>query len=307
MGIYDREYYRREGSGFLAGFADRGQVCKWLILANIAVFLLQLMTRQVTLGDERFSNGVVTDALILNVPQVMEGQVWRLFTYAFLHDTKGFPWHILINMLFLWWFGKEIEDLYGSREFLCFYLVSALLGGVAFTIWGLTGTGHGLLCLGASGAVTAVMVVFALHFPHRVIYLWFVLPVPIWAFVVFQIAQDTLIFVSDQHSRTAVVVHLAGAAFGFFYQKRHWRLANYWPNWSAWRRPGRSRLRVYREDDAQTPVAVAAPPAGDADEHLEAKVDAVLEKVARHGQASLTDSERQILVRASEVYKRRRT
>jgi membrane associated rhomboid family serine protease len=295
MGIYDREYYRREGGGFLGGFADRGQVCKWLILANIAVFVLQLMTRD-----------VVTSALILDVDAVAHGQVWRLLTYAFLHEPYGFPWHILINMLFLWWFGKEIEDLYGSREFLCFYLLSALLGGIAFTVWSLPRPGPHL-CLGASGAVTAVMVLYALHFPHRVIYIWFVLPVPIWAFVAFQVAQDTLIFASGAESRTAVTVHLAGAVFGFLYQKRHWRLANYWPNWSAWRRPGRSRLRVYREDDTPTPVTVAAPPSGEADEHLEAKVDAVLEKVARHGQASLTDSERQILVRASEVYKRRRT
>jgi membrane associated rhomboid family serine protease len=298
MGIYDREYYRRDGSGFLASFADRGQVCKWLILANIAVFILQVMSDR------------VTDLLLLDVNQVAHGQVWRLLTYAFLHQPPpGFPWHILINMLFLWWFGKEIEDLYGSREFLCFYLIAALLGGLAFTAWGLTAqTGlGGQQCLGASGAVTAVMVLYALHFPHRVIYIWFVLPVPIWAFVVFQVAQDAFIFASGLHTTTAVTVHLAGAAFGYFYHKRHWRLANWWPNWSAWRRASRSRLRVYREDDAQTPVTVAAPPAGDVDEHLEAKVDAVLEKVARYGQASLTDSERQILVRASEVYKRRRT
>ncbi len=54
-------------------------------------------------------------------------------------------------------------------------------------------------------------------------------------------------------------------------------------------------------------MTVPAPPREDVDEHLEAKLDAVLEKVARYGQDSLTDSERQILFRASEVYKKRRT
>jgi hypothetical protein len=66
-------------------------------------------------------------------------------------------------------------------------------------------------------------------------------------------------------------------------------------------------LRVYPDDEPNTPVAVPSPRSGDVDEHLEAQVDAVLEKVSRHGQDSLTDSEREILFRASEVYKKKRT
>ena len=107
----------------------------------------------------------------------------------------------------------------------------------------------------------------------------------------------------------AVVVHLAGAAFGFVYYKTQFRLGKLVPDFKAWTfQRSQPRVRVVRPDGevADEPIAVAATPPAPVDEQLEAKVDAVLEKVARSGQASLTDSERQILLRASEVYKRRR-
>jgi membrane associated rhomboid family serine protease len=323
MGIYDRDYYRREGPSFLQSFTGQGQVCKWLILINIAFFVVQLLTlpakergpmvieevgvlnyqvRPLQFGEKE---GIVTEALDLSPDYVAHGQVWRLLTYAFLHG--GF-WHILFNMLFLWWFGHEVEYLYGWREFLLFYLVSAFLGGVFFTLWSWS-RGSEIPCLGASGAVTAAMVLYALHYPTRLIYIWFILPIPIWLFVLFQVAQDTYIFASGQPTLTAVTVHLAGAAFAFGYYKLNWRLAPLWNAVVRLRLPGsRPRLRVYREEPPtrlRRPVPAQA--SDQADDQLEAQVDAVLEKVARHGQASLTESEKALLVRASEVYKRKRS
>jgi membrane associated rhomboid family serine protease len=309
MGIYDREYYRREGPSFLA----TGQVCKWLILINVVAFVIQLITIQrggtVLDPDGLFvrtpPSTWFTDLFLLDVDKVLQGQVWRLLTYAFLHDTNTWM-HIVFNMLFLWWFGKDVEEIYGPREFLSIYLVSAVLGGLAFVLLPMPGLGA-RSCLGASGAVTAVLVLCALHFPSRVILLFFFLPVPIWVFVLFQVAQDLFGFLSGNAGRTAVTVHLAGAAFAFVYYKRHWRLMSLWASLLSWKRPrSRPRLRVYREEPAQ-PVPVAAPQAADVDEQLEAKLDAVLEKVARLGQKSLSESEREILLRASEIYKRRRT
>ncbi len=308
MGIYDREYYRREGPSFLGSFTERGKVCKWLIGINVVVFVLELMTRPVAVeGGVGAALGPVANALVLDVNLVLHGQVWRLLTYAFLHDPYSWQ-HIVFNMLFLWWFGSDVEDLYGPREFLAFYLLSAFLGGGAFVLATIAGWSDNLPCLGASGAVTAVMVLFAIHYPTRRILLFFLLPVPIWLFVGFQIIQDAFVFLSHIRSTTAVTVHLAGAAFAFCYYKRHWRLLNLWSYLRDWqRRLFRPRLHVYREQEPRQPVPVAAPPAADVDEQLEAKVDAVLEKVARFGQSSLTDSERQLLLRASEVYKRKRT
>jgi membrane associated rhomboid family serine protease len=341
MGIYDREYYRKDGPGFLESFTGQGRACTWLIVLNVLFFLAQLMTppgrptkvpiavdnqgrpvvgfddndRPIFLGaDQRepqFGDryGIVQEALQLEPEAVKHGQVWRLLTYAFLHSTG--IWHILFNMLFLWWFGHEMEELYGSREFLAFYLVSAFLGGVAYFLWAWA-QGDNLPCVGASGAVTAVMVLCAFHYPTRVIRIWYVLPVPIWLFVGFQVLQDCYIFASGQQTTTAVVVHLAGAAFGLGYYKLNWRLAPFWTALTRFRLPRRRpRLTIYRDDPPTPPrtapsrPVVAAPAAAEADEHLEAKVDAVLEKVGRVGIDQLTESERALLARASEVYKRK--
>jgi membrane associated rhomboid family serine protease len=302
MGIYDRDYYRGDDRSFLGGLVERGAVCKWLIGINVVVFILQLATR-----TAHSLSGPVTDALILDTAKVLDGQVWRLITYSFLHATDT-PWHILFNMLFLAWFGRDVEDLYGPREFLTFYLVAALLGGLVFLLAAVFGGPS--LCLGASGAVTAVMVVFACHYPSRVILLFFVLPVPIWAFVVFMVVKDLFGFVSGQPGGVAVSVHLAGALFGYLYYRRQWRLLNWLPNvrdW--WKRRQSPRLRLFRpesDDDRPPPVGVGAVAHLD-DEQLEAKVDAVLAKLKQVGSRDkLTEGERQVLLRASEVFRNKR-
>jgi len=182
--------------------------------------------------------------------------------------------------------------------------VSAVLGGISFFLTSLAGL-TGQYCIGASGAVTAVLVLCALHYPTRVILFWFV-PIPIWLFVLFQVGRDFLAFVSHTEGTTAVTVHLAGAGFAFLYHQNQWRLTKLLPAFRSWQRQrSRPRLRVYQEERRQ-PVSIGGlPPAPD--EHLEAEMDRVLEKVKNSGLNSLTDGERQILVRASEVIKRRRT
>lgn len=302
MGIYDREYYRREGPRYLDALSFRGQVCKWLLIANIVIFILQLLTRD-----------RLTSALALVPAQVMAGEVWRLLTYAFLHDT-GNIWHIVFNMWMLFLFGGYMEERYGNLEFLAFYLLAAVIGGLAYLGQALLGFHLDMMtpCIGASGAVMAVTILCAFVYPTMTILLFFVLPVPIWALAIFMVAQDTLGLLNFG-GRTAAVafsVHLGGAAFAALYHQLDWRLTGLLRGLQDWKvQRSRPRLRVYRgEDDAREPVAVAAPPLqADLDEHLEAKVDAVLEKVARHGQASLTDAEKQVLLRASEIYKKRRS
>src|SRR5262249_46652982 len=152
----DREYYRREGPSFLGAITNTGQVCKYLILINVAVFLLQFFTQrtqrdQLAIDPDQMRNwgerlqqqmnsqewqeltpvererrvrqmqeeaarffmrqqlGGFTSAFVLDPEAILHGQVWRLLTYAFLHDTFSI-WHIVFNMLFLWWFGSEVEE-----------------------------------------------------------------------------------------------------------------------------------------------------------------------------------------------------
>lgn len=317
MGIYDREYYRRDGPGFLETITSRGKVCTWLVIVNVVVFLIQLFTtRRHEGGSSPF-----TDALLLNVGSVLHGEVWRLLTYAFLHSESN-VYHIVFNMLFLWWFGRDVEDLYGPREFLAIYLLGAIAGGVAFCLAALLGFNRpgvefGALasldyvrCLGASAAVTAVLVLCACHFPSRKIYLFFLIPVPIWLFVVLEVAQDLFGLLGGRvNENVAFAGHLGGAAFGglyYLWAANGGRLLNLWPNWRAWqRRINRPKLRLYREEETAAPVTVAA--GVESDEQLEAKADAVLAKIQQHGRESLTESEQQVLLKASELYKRRRS
>lgn len=306
MGFYERDYYRDDGNRFAEAFALRGETTKWLIIINAAVFIVQL----ITLGDPTRMGrdlGWFTTLFELDTQKVMQGQIWRLLTCAFLHNPETWT-HVFFNMWFLWLFGGDIESQYGRREFLAFYLVAAVASSLAYMLeHAFTGPGR---AYGASGAVTAVLILCALNFPSRTILLFFFIPVPIWALAVFQVVQDSFGVMSGR-GEVAFSAHLGGAAFAFLYYKQQWRVLNWLPNFRSFRMPrARPRLRVYRdeEDKPRQPVSVSAPaPArADVDEQLEAKLDAVLEKVARQGQASLTEGELAILQRASEVYRKRR-
>jgi len=332
MGFYDRDYVRREGTSFLGSFTERGRVCKWLIGINVAVFIAQALTRQ---------TGGFTDALALDVRHVLRGEIWRLLSYAFLHDP-GTIWPILWNMLFLWWFGNEIEDLYGPREFLALYLSASLAAGLLFLFSSLAWAPHALPCFGAFGGVAAVLTLCTIHYPTRTILLFFILPVPLWLFLVFYLAGDAYVFVHNPGSSPAVAVPLGGALFASVYYLLHIRLLDWLPPfwergyvqglWQNWRRRlFGPRLRLYvdentkekwnapkrrpsaaaarshaergKEESERTQSSVSVPVA---DEHLEAKMDAILEKISRVGKENLTESEREFLLRASEIFRRRR-
>jgi membrane associated rhomboid family serine protease len=295
MGIYDRDYVRRQGPSFLGSFTERGQVCKWLVGINVAFFIIQILP-----GGEWFTN-----ALDLDAHRVLHGEIWRLLTYAFLHQPDAI-FHILFNMLFLWWFGSDVEDLYGPREFLIFYLSACLAGGLLFFFTALTWL-PGQPCIGASGGVLAVLTLCAIHYPRRTILLFFILPVPLWLFLIFAVALDAHAFLTQAQSGTAVAAHLGGVLFAGVYYRLHWRLSALLPQFQQWRRQlSRPRLRVYREEEERAPVPTPVAAAPPEDERLEEQMDAILEKISRVGKENLTDHERDVLLRASEIYRRRR-
>lgn len=308
MGIYDRDYYRREGPGFLESLSGRADVCKWLIIVNAGVFVLELLLGP-SYGAFSSRNPVV-NYLALRVDLVLDGEVWRLLTYAFLHSG---PVHIIFNMLFLWWFGKDMEEWYGSKEFLAFYLTAAVASGLVFMLGAVTpldSDAFNIPCMGASGAVTAVLILFACHHPTKVIYFFGTVPVSIWLFVVFQVGQDLLGLMRYGDPNIAYTAHLGGAAFALVYFKMQpWRILNLWPDFKGWQKArNRPQLRVYRgDDDAEplpmpTPVPVGPAVADESYEELKAKVDQLLEKMSTTG---LTENEQKFLKEASAEYRKR--
>lgn len=308
MGIHDRDYYREGGGGVFDGLGRQG-VTVWLIVITCAVYAVQVFTYQKPDG------GPVTTAAEYDPLRIAAGEVWRLLTYAFLHSS---PIHLAANMLVLYWAGSRLEDRYGGPEFLLFYLAAGLFaGGVNFAA-----QSAGLVPLhrviGASGAVTAVIVLYACHYPRQQILLFFVIPMPVWLVVVVFTGLDAAGVLRSDDRGIAYLVHLGGALFGLLYWQTGIRIASGIPRVPAGRSHPTPRLRIVPADrtsrpdrtppPAPAPAPVAAGSAGEpaTEVPIEARLDAVLAKISAHGQGSLTDEEREIFFRAGEVFKKRR-
>ena len=163
-------YVTTDAVGRRRGWGTPG--CRWIIVANIVVFVLQIVTTrptQMLVDGEMFVRRVspVTQVLELDPQRVFHGEIWRLVTYSFCHaaDGREFVWHILFNMLFIGWWGTTLERMYGTREFVLFYLTAAMASGLAFL--GLSWLqGDPTPAIGASGAVMAIMASYAIFFPR---------------------------------------------------------------------------------------------------------------------------------------------
>lgn len=286
MGIYDRDYYRPEEPGYRVSIAAWSMTTK-IVVVNVAIYVVQLLARQ---GDAMgwFSSTFALDADWWTQPWTF----FQLLTYGFLHSPE-YVWHIVFNMLVLWFFGRELEARYSRKEFLIFYVTAVVVAGVIWSGVQFFFRGNEATCLGASGGVAAVVVLFAFNFPRRTVLLWFVIPMPMWALALLWVISDIFGAV-NQASNIGYEAHLGGAAFALAYYQLGWRLSGWLPAGMQWptmkRRPN---LRVHR-------------PEGPAEEDLESRVDQILTKVQQQGVDSLTRKERQILEKASEEYKRRR-
>ena len=170
-----------------------------LVLITFGVYVLQ-----VVLG-EAFSGRFVLTADWFVEP-------WRAYTllsYGFLHDPRGVQ-HILFNMLMLWMFGRELEAVYGRREYLLFYLWAIFFAGLLWSISEASvGRGQAAM-LGASGGISALFVLFALNYPHRQVLFMFIIPMPMWVVALMIVGHD--IYGSIYRtSNIAFTAHLAGA------------------------------------------------------------------------------------------------
>jgi membrane associated rhomboid family serine protease len=238
---------------------------------------------------------IVQEWLELDTAKVTRyGQVWRLLTHAFCHDRAGI-WHILFNMLCLYWFGCTLESMYGSREFALFYLTAAVVAALGYVGVELQ-TGSSMPAVGASGAVMAVMMLYTMHYPRQIIYICWVIPIEMrWLmalYVVWDLHPVLLVLAGDQvMTGIGHAAHLGGLAFGFLYFKFQWRLETLtWRlHWPRRARRSQPRLRLVAEsfDDAEP------------DREME-QLDQLLQKISASGQASLTDDERALLQKASE-------
>jgi membrane associated rhomboid family serine protease len=178
-----------------------------LLIANVAVFLLQLGT-----GPQLVAWFALWPpaAGISNAP---EFQIWQLVTYSFLH---GGITHILFNMLGLYMFGSDIERLFGSRFFLRYYFACVVTAAISHLV--LTGWmgGTPLPTVGASGGVYGLLLAFGWYFPRRTVMLIFPpIPMPARVFVVVFAALELWFGVTGTQAGVAHFAHLGGMLGGF--------------------------------------------------------------------------------------------
>ena len=325
MGYENRDYarddIRRAGwspAGNSGGGLSNAPVWQKILIANIVVFLLQIFfTRPVNISDFENAKGdlqpnaeeiqyvldsgrtisIVQEWLELDSQKVLRGQIWRVVTCGFCHDRFGI-WHILMNMLFLFWFGGRLEERYGSQEFAVFYFCSLLASSFAYIALDLY-TNTLIPAIGASGAVWGIVALYALLYPYDRIYIYFLFPVPIWLMAVVYFAFDlhpVLLSLSGQEYSTGVAhaAHVGGAVFGFLYFRNGWQLALMFE-----RIIGRKPKFANSRSNRRQTIPMFGPYKNKSETPTDDRMDKILEKISAQGRDSLTEEEEQYLVAAS--------
>src|SRR5204863_4412597 len=272
---------------------------QWLLAMNIGVYFLQLTL---------FGSDAVYAVLALD-PARFPTAWWTLGTYMFVHAWLA---HLAFNMLTLWMFGPRLEQEWGTRSFVQFYLWCGLGGAIAHLVL----APHSAV-IGASGAISGVLVAYALRWPDEEVYLFGVIPMKSRWLVAAMLAMN-IIFALSPSSRIDWTAHVGGMAFGWIFLKlysmgginrvRGWVSAV--PDETEDmpravprnRSPMRDRARNVDEVVARSNAVVLREhkplqhvPKQETPKEYAARVNRVLDKISQHGIDSLTRDERRLL------------
>jgi rhomboid family protein len=205
-------YHSPYASSFSFGPGPLSTALKLLIGANVAVFFAMVVP-----SVAQFFTFVLG---LRPASVVRQFWLWQLGTYMFLH---GGLFHILFNMLALWMFGAELERIWGTRFFLKFYFITGIGAGLltvlfSFLPFTFARQLYDSVIIGASGAIYGLLLAYALYFPERPIYMWFVFPIPAKIFVLIMGAIAFYASLS-QVGGVANATHLGGLVVGYAYLK----------------------------------------------------------------------------------------
>lgn len=290
MGIGNRDYMREERRFSFSPMSSGGGwgAVEALMAVNIVLFLASTFTK----GAPIWGN------LSGSLANLRDGYVWTLVTYSFLH---GGILHIFFNMFVLWQFGRSLERSWGTRPFLLVYFLGAASGGLLHCLLSLVGW-PGTPVVGASGAITAIILAYALLNPTATLIL-IVIPMRATIFALVIVGIDVLGLITQYGDREGSPLghgaHLGGALVGYLYVAiRNGRLALPW----AGRR--RRRRRSSSRSHSRGREFEAPPPPPRASSKDEKRMDELLEKVAKGGLDSLSNEERDFMMNMSRKYKR---
>ena len=319
MALHDRDYMRDSP----ARQPWRGLTAFQVILGlNTLVFVLQHVFGQFGMtwrGSFYPFGGISADAL-------GRGQVWTIFSYMFVHGSLG---HFFLNMMMLWFAGRNVQELFGGLHLALLYLFSGILGaGAEMAVNGLVNNDTATPLVGASACAFGLLTALGVAAPGEQVtaLIYFIIPVRVrlWTLVkglcLVQLGLGLLCLLFDfmpEGLKIAYFAHLGGAAAGWFYARslgyggRTMSFSHWQPEaFRSTRRPQMARARAPRQavdledDDPPPPVSTSA--TDPVESLMEEVVDPLLDKMNLYGKDSLTEEERRVLERASEEVNRHR-
>lgn len=297
---------------------QRGDMIINLIAINVAVFItlgvLRVLLFLLKLADPYYQlvvNYLMIPADVMN----LLFKPWTVITHMFTHTGL---WHILFNMLWLYWFGRILQEFLGNRKILPVYIYGGLVGAFFFVLSynifpGLQGAVGAAQALGASAGVMAIIVAAATMVPEYTIYLLFLGPVKLKWIALVLIVID-LISVAGTNAG-GHLAHLGGATFGYFFISQL-RNGNDWsvgfnnlfdsikgaftgksgPKVAYKQRNSGKRSRGY----GYTKRDMEEPENGSASRDNQKKLDEILDKISKSGYDSLTKEEKHFLFHVSK-------
>ena len=247
-----------------------------LVAVNVAVFFLQ------TLGAA-FARGQVDYWFALSSAGIRSGYAWQFLTYMFLHGDPAVPAsgpiHLLVNMLTLFFAGREVESIVGQKHLIGIYFGGGLLGGIAQIALS-PATTH---LSGASAGVCATLLAFTTILPEIEItaLLFFILPVRLKAkyLALGFVAISVVCIATGSLAGVGHIAHLGGCLVGWLYVKH-----------LGFGHPLRIQRYVFEKRERAARMERMTP-----EQFISEEIDPLLEKISREGLHSLTRAERKIL------------
>lgn len=282
-----------------------------LVVVNVAVFFVMTTLRlAVMLG---WSEGALWEGSAFALAtswrlETLLNRPWTVLTHMFVHVDA---WHLVVNMLVLWWMGRLFMAQHGNRRLLSVFLTGGLFGWLVYVgaLNAFPGLRGATWALGASGAVMAILAAAAATEPDRQVNLMLFGPVKLKYVAIGYVVLD-YIMLSSGDNTGGHLAHLGGALFGFMWARglSEGRNLTRWMEavldvLATGKRP--QRMRVVKPKKRRTPpntrsARVKTDEQFNAEKKADAeRLDRILDKISRHGYDRLTDDEKAFLFRQS--------
>ena len=284
-----------------------GNMITRLIIMTTAVSLVFIMLKAILRGDPGMHLSFIQFLALPGSVLSLLLKPWTLITHLLIHADI---WHLLWNMLFLYWFGRIVGDMIGDQRILPLYLLGGLVGAFAYLISYQLMPGIGSYALGASAAVMSIVVCAGAIAPDYVMRLILIGDVKL-KFIVFFVVLIDIIGVTGTNNTGGHIAHLGGAAFGYFYvwQLREGtdlaipvrniinKISGWFKGASASAKQKKTTLNVkYRAENRKSKT----PSSGKDNVSFQAKLDSILDKIKESGYESLSEEEKEFLFQASK-------